>query len=836
MATLTIEGQEIEIDDGFLSLSPADQQRTVEEIAQSMNIQKDGGSFAAKGFARGLGGLADFVNPFDKPHALNPFKDGTGSAVDTLERGFEGVGVKVPQREPEGIAENFAFGSGNAASYLLPFQATARAVRGVGGLIGSVADDAVRAMSGPAGIAGEVISGGSGRASGEVAEAAGAPDWAQTAAEIGGGITGGLAGTLGAQTWPRVAGAAYKAGKRTVAPFTKSGAEEVARRHVQALVGGEDNARAIGKLISPDNPLGLTPAQQTGDRGMLALQRQAAADDPNVARRLDEMAAASRDAAPGAMTGAFGKSSDARNFLADLQSTIKARLQGHVKKAIDDAAAATPKAGRSQMDSSEIVASRLRDAYDAAKADEDALWGAVNKGLMVRPAATAQSANDTVVNTVWAQQGDVPVVVRRMMEQEGAPQSVEEMLGLYSELRRVAREAASGPAPNKNRERLANAVAESVMKDLDTVDGANVKAAVQYTREMHEMFSQGAVGKLMRRTVQSDEQIPPQLTLDRTIGTGGNAGAVAGRDIRAAADEYLPETGAVDGALSDYTVSRYNEAAFGRDGTFRRGRAEAFAEDNAQLFRDMPSLGRSVNDSIDAQNRAGRMAETAKSAASRVDAKTPASVFVNGQESQAVSRILQSGDPIRTTRALVAAASKDKSGKALAGLKGSFSDYVVRNGLSGTKAEDLLNDADFLASARLVFDPAELNNLRFIAGQVSKLNNSATAAADFGALSDTRNILEMVARVAGAKAGAKAAGAGGDAGVSLQAASLGASRAQKWLGRLTNDRAQQLMRDAVTDSELMRTLMLTPQALEASPKRFNILAPYILGAATTQTE
>lgn len=42
MATLTIEGQDIEVDDAFLSLSPEQQSATVDEIAQSLGIAGDG--------------------------------------------------------------------------------------------------------------------------------------------------------------------------------------------------------------------------------------------------------------------------------------------------------------------------------------------------------------------------------------------------------------------------------------------------------------------------------------------------------------------------------------------------------------------------------------------------------------------------------------------------------------------------------------------------------------------------------------------------------------------------------------------------------------------------
>ncbi len=67
----------------------------------------------------------------------------------------------------------------------------------------------------------------------------------------------------------------------------------------------------------------------------------------------------------------------------------------------------------------------------------------------------------------------------------------------------------------------------------------------------------------------------------------------------------------------------------------------------------------------------------------------------------------------------------------------------------------------------------------------------------------------------------------GGAGESLQIANMASGRAKRFLQRLTNDRARQILVDAVEDPELMKLLLVRPLSLNA-PKNERILSRYLV--------
>ena len=69
-----------------------------------------------------------------------------------------------------------------------------------------------------------------------------------------------------------------------------------------------------------------------------------------------------------------------------------------------------------------------------------------------------------LIITVWAQKSDIPFEVNSFLKQKDT-QSVAEMIGLYSKLRETARNAMSGTSKQKNTARIANTVAEAILKE-----------------------------------------------------------------------------------------------------------------------------------------------------------------------------------------------------------------------------------------------------------------------------------------------------------------------------------------------------------------------------------
>ena len=151
MATLQIEGRNVQVDDGFLKLSPEDQQSTVDEIASSFapaepttvnNVVRS----AATGVPI-IGGLlnkADAATNAGLSYALNPLFDDkdqlTGSIGDRYAKSLamqQGADQQFSAQHP--IVDTSAKVAGSVAS-MIPAMAAAPAAFGLtGGLAGRIA-------------------------------------------------------------------------------------------------------------------------------------------------------------------------------------------------------------------------------------------------------------------------------------------------------------------------------------------------------------------------------------------------------------------------------------------------------------------------------------------------------------------------------------------------------------------------------------------------------------------------------------------------------------------------------------------------------------------------
>jgi len=179
MATLEINGKRVEVDDSFRSLSPEEQQSTVDEIAAQMGIVEQ--SSQEQGGFR-LGGLYENIvgeGAVDTPGEM--FGEALKAGGAGLMRGIIGT-AELPEMVGRG-AIRLGQEAGQALGYDLPDTAvmdtgTGRALRGAVGMAGMGDDLNFKGTSTPAQYAGTVAEflggGGALGAAGKVAKAAGA--------------------------------------------------------------------------------------------------------------------------------------------------------------------------------------------------------------------------------------------------------------------------------------------------------------------------------------------------------------------------------------------------------------------------------------------------------------------------------------------------------------------------------------------------------------------------------------------------------------------------------------------------------------------------------------
>jgi hypothetical protein len=650
---------------------------------------------------------------------------------------------------------------------------------------------------------------------------------ARGVAEIGGALVGGLSASgviSAAKQAPKLVVPFGRAIRASVVPFTESGARVRAGDRMRSMTADPQGAAAA---IDEPYIAALSPAQRTGDARLMALERAVLDSDAGLDAQFK---VATADAAS-TLKRALEAPGGGKTFAATREA-IEAR-RGHFLGLMDTRiaqarATAAQKVealspARRETENSMIVRQEIDAAYADARAQEAELWANIPKDAGVDTVNMRGEMAQILRDTPRAQQGDIPAIARNLLGKGGfgARETVNEVHGLYSELRRVARAARSGLSPNRNLARQADLLAEAALKDLgarsrgDRV-GALVNEARDFSRVMNETFTQGDVGKLLGSRTEGGAAVPPELTLGTTIGRGGPRAAVS-------ADQIAKAGGAgIDGqaAQADFLRRRASEFAAPR-GVFSPERAADFIRQNDELLNRFPYVRKNLVDAIDAAKvGASDEARIGRRSAGLRDPKVSAGALVErapiGGE---IDAVFKAKDPVSAAKSLRLQASKDRTGGALAGYKGAALDHLMREAksgitdsgdtaLSGRRIINLLGDTKTRAVLNEILSPDELRRVQRIAQELRKLEMARGALPNVdGVINDAPSqIISTIARVFAARQGAKLGH--GATGASLQTASMFSSRAKKILGRLTNDRAERLIRDAMTDPELFKALLM----------------------------
>lgn len=287
--------------------------------------------------------------------------------------------------------------------------------------------------------------------------------------------------------------------------------------------------------------------------------------------------------------------------------------------------------------------------------------------------------------------------------------------------------------------------------------------------------------------------------------------------------------------------SRFDRAAFKSDGAFTEAGARNFMRDNRETLDRYPYLRDTLDEALRTQSRAVSVGARGNRVRADMDnpSRSSTAAFAEAAPENAVDQVFKARRPSAEARRLAATARKDDSGRALGGLKGAFSDYLIRrsggNTLSGVKMQEFLGSPERRAALGQVFQPAELRRMDTIASELRKLETARKSAPDIGALSNRspNRLIEYAARVIAARQGANL---GGGAGGSIQTAQMASGRVKQLLGNLQNDKAEQLLIDAVEDPQLFRLLLTDPGHIKLKAEQVNRLAPYFTGGLATQAE
>ncbi|MEM9045152.1 MAG: hypothetical protein AAGC81_10670 [Pseudomonadota bacterium] len=377
-----------------------------------------------------------------------------------------------------------------------------------------------------------------------------------------------------------------------------------------------------------------------------------------------------------------------------------------------------------------------------------------------------------------------------------------ELHALYSKLREEARLARS--AGNANTARISDGLAEAVLKDLEAAPGIEgpLAAARDYSRELNQTFRQGRVGNILGFEREGGVSIAPEMTLGTAIGRPGLKSALTMDEIRAAVGDN-PNT---EAAASDFIRRRFGEFSAPR-GEFKPERAQDFLRQNAELLERFPAIRQEITQSVStgfgARNASARMARRTERLQSM-----PGEAFINAPYGREFEQILKAKDPASSARSLVREAARDRTGQATRGIKSAALEHVTgSNGLNGASIMKALKDKRSSAAIREVLSPDEIGRLETVASRLDSLNRADGRLPDVGAVMNdpVNSVISFLGRTFGARMGARAGQ--GTSGASLLTAKFGSDRIRKMLESLTNDTAERLVRDAIEDPDLFKSLL-----------------------------
>lgn len=786
--------------------------------------------FLNQGIASALGAPVDIVNlglgAIGAPVSETPF---LGSRSISNAMGGVGVQVAEPTAQPQTIGEYAARGLGGAAGFMLP---GAGAVGLASRAASPVAQGAAQTIAAPflstpaRALTAEALAG-AGAGVGE--QVGGNLSGGNPYGEVAGALIGGLAGGMGpnlairsARALPGVQVAeSLIAGQ--IAPFTTAGAMSRARGRIANMT--EDAALARDNLIS-DTVSDLSPAARTGDRRLMSLERDVRNQDAAIDRAMREQEnAASQILRDGIQEIGEGQSVDrTREFLSERVRTLTAAMDERVRQAEELARERVSafEGRQSAADASIVVREELENALSSARAQERSLWQAVPEQEVVPLTNARQAFRTFEADTPRAQRDDIPEAAKRFLgvgnDAFRASEPVKELHGLYSALRQEARNARAGDVRNLNKARIADELADALMADMQSSASASqpLQDAIAFSRQLNERFTRGSVGRVLGNERTGGERVSDIQTLDQTIGRSGRGGAAAYDEVARALAEGSPNA---NQAMQDYIASRFRDAAI-REGEVRPGPAGTFIRSNEDLLGRMPQERQAIVEALTQSEAASRMRDTAARRSTAIERDSAASVIDRARYGEEIQAILRTQNPRATAAQLARQASRDTSGQATLGLKSAVIDDLINAARSGFDETDApiisgrgirarLNDNRFGGIAEEILSPEEISRVRRIADEFEKLEMARGATGTGGPImgDQPNSIITYLARVFAARSGA-AMGAG-SSGASLQTASMASQRMQRLLYRLTNDKAEQLIIQAVSgDKDLFEALLM----------------------------
>lgn len=762
--------------------------------------------------------------------------------------------------QPTTLGANIAEGVGSAAAGLLPMGGAMKGLSLMDGLAGAVGENALSSVAAHplATTASDLAAGAYSGVGGAIAESA-YPNNAP--AKSIGQILGGAASILSpSQLAMRAGNAGAGALKKAILPFTDSGATVRASDRLASLV---PDAGAAANMLDESTIVPLTPAQKIGDPRLLALQNAVTSKDPHIDQAIQQTNETNIGTLNDEISNIRGKGNinDAQQYLGSRQEKLAGLLDERLRIAKENTDQAVSKIAPEMRSSQASVVARgeLESALSDARVQEKQLWSKIPDNVLVDKNNTVDAYNQILKDTPRAQQEDIPKSLMmkvlnapdessvRIYNSRGEPmigdnvpvtERVSELQGLRSKLLEGSRQARADG--NYNSARIHDNLADAVLNDIGAAPervqgevGQKIRDALDFSRQLNEKFTRGEVGRVLGTTRQGGDRVAPELTLSSVMGGGKVKGDVGLQNMLDAADS--PE---LRGSVENYLKDQLSGIAT-KDGVINSSAAKKFMNDNVDILEKFPDLKETIQSAADSSDKF--IAKTARTKQIQkvlvTDSKNDVSKFINSPIDKEFDMIIGSRDPAGFAADLKNRVAKDPTKAAAQGLKGSAIDYVIRrsakNGeLHGESLLNNLNNNPKMTSALgQVLTPEEMQRLRRIGGELKAIQT--TSNKDIGGVINDipSKLIETPLRILAARTGAQFGK--GTSGASLLTSNLFSKAAKDYVGNWTNDKAHNLLTQAVQDPQLMKALLTNTSTKAGQKIAAQKLEAWLLGPGAT---
>lgn len=229
-------------------------------------------------------------------------------------------------------------------------------------------------------------------------------------------------------------------------------------------------------------------------------------------------------------------------------------------------------------------------AYESAKKTERQLWGVLPKEDVISKDGFTVATNEA---KKYMGRDPLPESIQRIIDGwDNNAITVGEALTDRSNLLAMARAARSGANPDRRLAAISDTLANGILNDLSDVEGADV--ARNFSRALHDRFSKGYVGELLRLRDTGESAIRPELSLTKAAATKGQESALRMKELEEAAKPLQGKTDDLSSQMREAQEEflRINAEKFINPGTgmMDANLIDRYLRDNRELVARYPGM------------------------------------------------------------------------------------------------------------------------------------------------------------------------------------------------------------------------------------------------------